>query len=235
MSPFSFIRWKSVFTHRGWSVGECPACQGIEVLRVEEQESIYTILSVWKIRKSRGWFARCDFCGRFVPGGNVTSGVGLERWSHSDGLAELPRLLEYRGKIAPMSPSSDARLRSLLASVTSATRLNEMNIAVGLALGAVGGTALGIGLGVELQRAQLWSTNTDAFGFGMVGGMLGALGGAIVGSIAYWLVRRGAVARGRLAEKVSLYPIDLDRLAALAVAFPAHIQRAAADVRNSLH
>jgi hypothetical protein len=226
------ISWKKKLEPTGWSLAFCSHCQQLEAMRVEQ---VVQVVAIWFIPVSgtvEGFVQRCDFCERISELPPPGEGLELDAWRPAEGLDALAtRLRGPSGKLAK-DIYAETRLRSALSSIRESMAFNQLDVTWGIVLGGALGLGLGIGLGVLVYDLGLNPTRADRFGVGMLGGMLMAVAGAVLGAAGWAFVSRRRIAKSRIRRLCREYRLDAARVASLAEDYGEILHRAATDERD---
>lgn len=225
------ISWGNKLHHRGWDIGFCPFCRGLEVMRVEEIVWRFAVYGVPIVRESKGHLQRCELCARPAQPYFFPPAVGPNDWSPADGFTRLLRQRGHRGKVVRRKERLELRNRSLLTAACDAITMSNMSVMPGLLVGLILGLLLGCGLGVVLLETEILRLAKDAVGAAIIGALSGALVGATAGACGYWWLRRHAVARTFIRRACDFHQMDPDALAMISAEYSPHVHQAVIEVQ----
>jgi hypothetical protein len=218
--------------HEGWTAGHCVHCGQTEVMRVERHYRVVWIMFVPLSFSTAKKSLRCDFCERPADNIATTDEVPLDEWSAQEGVAALAGRLGRAQAFEGTSSNSDARLHSLLKSAQEATSLGKISAIPGVIAGLIIGFLAAASIGIVLFEAGIDLGSRDKFGVVMGFGLIGGVAGAILGALGYAWLSRGRLATAKIRAAHEKYNLDLRKLEELAQKYHARIWHGVKTVRD---
>lgn len=219
------IAWEKSFVQSHWSVGFCKACAHTEAIRIGEVVETTKLMSVVPIHTNIGdRFCICDYCGRAASPYSDARVMKAINWSYEEGLNSLFERCSPEYEFGKPRFSTEEEVDDLLRDVAKATSLNRIDLnkngmaaLIGGGCGLVAGPAIGAIIGAG-----------DALGQVIIGLMIGAVGGGILGILGGGIHSTYQDARMLIERNYRKYRIDDSILIRLSAGFPRRIRRAVA-------
>jgi hypothetical protein len=223
------VSWKTVHRPFAWTIGTCPHCSAVNAVRVDELAQQFAVYFVPIYSSTVGYQCKCDLCQRPLADVLPEKRLGLADWNYSLG---LPYLSEKLGLPPPPRPEDgDAVIDSLLRSVTENTKLDAVDISLGLTTGCILGALIGAAIGYTVLPTYL--IQMDALGCVFAGILGGLLLGGIIGASVAALVRRHSLPYQLITAAMKNYSLSGDRIASLGDKYPMRVRGAALRARDA--
>lgn len=205
------------YEHEGWTIGGCPFCEELLLLRVLRIYEDFRVGLVFSGRPvDMGILLQCDFCERLLNPQTEVQFATFEQWDHTKPITDLVRSLGPNFETPSMRVGAIAK-RSLLKSLADTFSLLKLDLGafkpkwlyrgglMGFAAACLTGSSL---IFANQQHQTLAFCVTVAIGV--------VLGGLVDGVVSYRAATRGA-ALHRLYNARETYQVGIDELIELSL------------------
>lgn len=216
-----------------WTAAYCPWCgqwEAVRIVIVYEIILLY-VVPVSKDRKGRAFV--CDFCERSIEDDESIGDIRVEGWYPDEGFAKLWPKLAPEEPMPAHDPNAEQRIDSLLAATAKSVSPDRAEVGHGLITGLILGILLSFPTVYLLLQAKVL-TSSDEFKVYFLGLIIAALGGAIIGALAQFLLWRPRLARKKLRTACCNYSVDAEILIRSAENYRGIVRRAAIRVAEEL-